>query len=181
MDPHSFLKLPGVTQQFPFWNSSPRSMPRRGGSRATRSRGLAAEKARIGSLTAKRAIEGDEGELRGRSESAEIGIGPIFSGGPAKSSQVTEDAFEAARFVETRNSVILEPEVISLPCLPLIHEFVTHHGFRRQKAEEAQLGEPAEEKSRVRRNRGKPLRCAAVVDVTLIGKGDPDVYIREKK
>jgi hypothetical protein len=33
MDPHSFLKLPGVTQQFPFWNSSPRSMPRRVGSR----------------------------------------------------------------------------------------------------------------------------------------------------
>ena len=43
------------------------------------------------------------------------------------------------------------------------------------------MGEPAEKETGVRRETGEPRRRAGVMDVPLVGKGDPDVDIREKK
>ena len=63
----------------------------------------------------------------------------------------------------------------------LIHDFVAHDRFRREKAEKTELGEAAEEKTGVRRQTGKPRGGASVMNVPLVGEGDPDVDIREKK
>jgi len=43
------------------------------------------------------------------------------------------------------------------------------------------LGEAAKKEAGVRGEAGKPCRGAGVMDVPLVGEGDPDVDIREKK
>jgi len=142
---------------------------------------LRCEETGVCGAAAEGAIEGNEGELGGGSEGAEIGIGPIFCGGAAEASQAAGDAFEAAGLVEAGDAVVLEPTVIGLPGLRLIHDFVGHDRFRGEQAEKAKLGEAAEKEAGVRGEPGKPSRGAGVMDVALIGQGHPDVEIREKK
>jgi hypothetical protein len=63
----------------------------------------------------------------------------------------------------------------------LIHDFVGHDGFRGEEAEKTELGEAAEKETGVRGKSGKPSGSADVMGVPLVGEGDPDVEIREKK
>jgi hypothetical protein len=63
----------------------------------------------------------------------------------------------------------------------LVHDFVSHDGFRSEEAEKSELGEAAKKEAGVRGEPGKPCRGAGVMDVPLVGEGDPDVDIREKK
>ena len=142
---------------------------------------LRREKPGVRGSAAERAVEGDEGELRGRGKGAEIGIGPVFCGGTAEAGQAAEETFEAARFVQTGDTVVLQPPIIGLPGPRLIHDFVTHDRLGSEEAEKTQLGEAAEKETGVRREHGKPRRAARMMDVCLVGEGDPDVDIREKK
>ena len=43
------------------------------------------------------------------------------------------------------------------------------------------MGEPAEKETGVRGETGEPRCRAGVMDVALVGEGDPNVDIREKK
>src|SRR5712692_9277874 len=113
-----------------------------------RSRG---EEAGVRGFAAEGTIEGDEGELGGGGEGAEIGGGPVFCGGTEQAGQVTEDAFEAARVVEAGNAVVLQPAIVSVPGLRLIHDFIGHDRFRGEEAEKAELGDAAEKEAGVRR------------------------------
>jgi hypothetical protein len=63
----------------------------------------------------------------------------------------------------------------------LIHDFVGHNRFRGEEAEKAELGKAAEKEAGVRGDPEKPRGGAGVMDVALVGEGDPNVDIREKK
>jgi hypothetical protein len=63
----------------------------------------------------------------------------------------------------------------------LIQDFVGHDRFGGEEAEKAKLGEATEKETGVRGQPREPRVGEGVMDVPLIGKGDPDVEIREKK
>jgi hypothetical protein len=65
--------------------------------------------------------------------------------------------------------------------LRLIHDFGFQNQFRGEEAEQAQLSEAAEEEPGVGWQSGEPACGCRVMDMALIGEGDPDVDVREKK
>ena|SRR5712691_8631483 len=99
----------------------------------------------------------------------------------AEAGQATKDAFKTWRLVEAGNAVVLQPAIVGVPCLRLILDFVAHDGFRSEEAEKAELGEAAEKETGIGRKPGKPCGSASVMNVPLVGEGDPNVDIREKK
>ena len=142
---------------------------------------LTREEAGACGFAAEGAVESDESELGGGGKGAQIGIGPVLSGRPTKAGHVSENAFEAAGLVQASNAVVLEPAIVGLPSLRLVHDFVGHDRFRGEEAEKTKLCEAAEKKAGIRRDAGKPRCGAGVMDMPLVAEGDPDVDIREKK
>jgi hypothetical protein len=170
-----------------------RPMQRQAGGRLVMERMKASEKAQssgwqsrgqeagVCGFAAEGAVEGDEGELGGGGKGAEIGVGPVFGGGTAEAGQAAEDPFEAGRLIKAGNAIILQPAIVGLPRLRLIHDFVGHDRCRSEEAEKTELCETAEKEAGVRRKNGKPGGGTGMMDVALVGEGDPDVEIREKK
>src|SRR5882762_10196838 len=110
----------------------------------------------VGGSAAEGAVKGDEGELGGGGESTKVGVGPVFGGGAAEAGEAAENAFEARRLVEESNAIVLEPAIVGLPGLRLIHDFIGHDRFRGEEAEKAELGKATEKEARVRGDTGKP-------------------------
>jgi hypothetical protein len=56
-----------------------------------------------------------------------------------------ENTLHAGRFFQDAVSIILQPVIVSAPCLYLAHNFrLSHCGLRRQEAKKTKLGERAE-------------------------------------
>jgi hypothetical protein len=90
--------------------------------------------------------------------------------------------FESSRLIKKRNSFILKPIVAGSPGLLLSPcQVRAHHGCGAQKAKQAELGEAAEKEAGQGCEMVEPPAGGAVVDMAVLGEGDPDVDIREKK
>ena len=55
------------------------------------------------------AVEGQEAQLRGRCEAAEVGVGPVFGGWAAEAGEAAKDAVQAGRLFEEGDALVFEP------------------------------------------------------------------------
>ena len=129
----------------------------------------------------KRSIEGRHREVRRGSERRQIGVRPVLGRGVTQPGHAAKPALQPRRLIHVVHALILEPSIVSVPSLLLVHDLVAHDRFGGQETEQSQLREPAEEEARVRVNGAEPVVRNHVMNMPLVGEGDPDVDIREKK
>ncbi len=93
------------------------------------------------------AVERRDGQLRGRGECLQVRVGPVFWRWTTMPGQRTKDALQSWGLFQKTYAVILEPGVVSLPRVRLIHDVRLHYSFRREQTKQTKLGETAEEKA----------------------------------
>jgi len=96
--------------------------------------------------------------------------------------QIAEVWLEIRGLIQIFHALVPNPAIVCSPRFRLAHDLIGFHDcFRGQESKEAELCEPAEEQARSWGEAFEPAARDQMVDVPLVGEGDPDIDVREKK
>ena len=127
-------------------------------------------------------VEGDEAKVGRFRKSEQVGIGPILGGRARLARNRAKEFFNGGWFFQKDYARIIKPAVVHIPSLPLgVDVFPTHDCFRGDEPEEAELGDATEAETRSLLKRLKPLICSGVMEVAVVGQGQPNIHVREKE
>ena len=90
----------------------------------------------------------------------------------AQARECSETAIEASRLVEKLHPLVLEPAIVCAPGVLLVHRLVAHHRVRAEQAQEAELGESAEDQANIIARISQPIVRDEMVK--MLGRGEID-------